>query len=153
MENQEKKTKVLWVVAIIAVILIVVGVVFVLIRNGNDATSRGDALYTEAEDGTKTNVSKKLSEAKLVEGLKIENIELTSKEEVSYLKAQVKNTNKEKSGDFNINIKLVDENGQEIITIVGYIPSVEAGQTTILDTAVTTDVAGAYNFEVSKVSE
>ena len=155
MDKNENKGKRPGIIAIIVVIIVAIVVAIIFgVKNymgGND-TIGDKILYTEA-DGIKTNISEKLAEEKTMDGLKFTNMQLTYQEEMSVLRADVINETAEKSGDFDVNLKIVDQNGQEIITIMGYIPPVEAGETTLLDTAVTADIAGAYNFEISRAAE
>lgn len=151
MDKKEKKSNYIWIIAVVVIILIV-AIVLGFRMMGKSSEIGDKVLYTE-ENGIKKNTSKKLAEEKTMDGLKFTNIQLVYEESASILTADVVNESGEKKGDFDVDLKILDQNGEEIITIMGYIPEVEAGETTRLDTAVTLDVAGAYNFEISKTAE
>ena len=121
--------------------------------NENEGTEEKEELgefETETVDGTKVNISEELNKTKEIEGLEISNIKLTEKENLSVLTADVKNPTNERLGDYDVNITLIDKEGNEIVTIAGYIDKVEAGETVELNTSVTVDVANAYDFKISK---
>ena len=121
--------------------------------NENQGTEEKEELgefETETVDGTKVNISEELSETKELEGLEISNIKLIEKENLSVLTADVKNPTNETLGEYDVNITIIDKEGNEIITIAGYIDKVEAGKTVELNTSVTADVADAYDFKISK---
>lgn len=102
------------------------------------------------EDGTKVNISKELSKTKKVDGLEITNIRLVENNNVSRILADIKNPTNKALGDFAIDIKLLDKNGNEISLIGGYIDKVEPGKTGQLNASATVDFANAYNFEIVK---
>ena len=104
----------------------------------------------ETLDGTKVNISDKLSETKTLDGLEISNIKLVENGNLSKLTANVKNPTNETLGDYDVNITLIDKEGNEIVTIAGYIDKVEAGETVELNASVAVDVANAYDFKISK---
>lgn len=101
-------------------------------------------------DGTKVNQSEELKKVKTLDGLEISNIQLTEKGNLSVLTADVKNTTTERKGDFGVRITLLDKDGKEMITISGYIDSVEPNQTVKMETSATTQLTNAYDFKIVK---
>lgn len=102
------------------------------------------------EDGTRLNTSNKLQETKTFEGMEISNLQLTENNNVTLLLGTITNKSTTKQGGFPVNIKLVDKNGNEIITVVGYIEELKPGESTQLSTSATFDYANAYDFTIRK---
>lgn len=102
------------------------------------------------EDGTKYNTSDKLKETKRFEDFEITNLQLTEKDNVTLLLGTITNVGKTKQGGYPINVKLVDKNGNEIITIAAIIGELEPGESTQLSTNVVENCANAYDFTISR---
>lgn len=102
------------------------------------------------EDGTKYNTSDKLKETKKFEDFEITNLQLTEKDNVTLLLGTITNVGKTKQGGYPINVKLVDKNGNEIITIAAIIGELEPGESMQLSTNVVENCANAYDFIISK---
>lgn len=100
------------------------------------------------EDGTKLNTSTKLSETKIVDGLKIENIQLTMQNGQSVLLADVENDTEKDIDIMLIDIILLDKNENELTTIVGIVGNLKVGEKQQLNSSVTSDYANAYDFKV-----
>lgn len=98
------------------------------------------------EDGTKLNVSTKLNETKMVDKLKIYNIQLTSKNDQTVFLADVESS--EDKEITLVDIVLLNKNGNELTTITGLIGKTKAGGVQQLNCVVTSDYANAYDFKV-----
>ena len=98
------------------------------------------------EDGTKLNVSTKLNETKMVDKLKIYNIQLTSKNDQTVFLADVESS--EDKEITLVDIVLLNKNGNELTTITGLIGKTKAGGVQQLNCVVTSDYANAYDFMV-----
>lgn len=98
------------------------------------------------EDGTKLNVSTKLNETKMVDKLKIYNIQLTSKNDQTVFLADVESS--EDKEITLVDIVLLNKNGSELTTITGLIGKTKAGGVQQLNCVVTSDYANAYDFKV-----
>ncbi len=98
------------------------------------------------EDGTKLNVSTKLNETKMVDKLKIYNIQLTSKNDQTVFLADVESS--EDKEITLVDIVLLNKNGNELTTITGVIGKTKAGGVQQLNCVVTSDYANAYDFKV-----
>lgn len=102
------------------------------------------------EDGTKLNVSSKLNENKIVGDLVIKDIQLTYKDGVTNLLCNIQNISNKKTDIQNVNIILLDEQGETIYTMQGIIEEIEAGETKQFNTSITADFANAYDFKIVK---
>ena len=102
------------------------------------------------DDGTKINVSPKLNQDTKINGLDIKNIQLTCKNGITTLLADVLNNTIKDSKIKNINIKFLDENNKEIRTVNGYIPSLKIGETTKLNVSMSSNLIIAYDINFSE---
>lgn len=100
------------------------------------------------EDGTKLNVSSKLNEAKTVNGLKIQNIQLTNKNGQLILLADVTNESGKDTDILSIDIILYDKEGKELGKVPGMLAPMKSGTTSQLNAGITEDYANAYDFKV-----
>ena len=151
----EKKTKILIGAAVFIVIVIIV--VF-MARGGSNSTANNAAANTTANeeyvsvqsDGSKVNTSPELAQAKTIDGITISNIHLTEAGGMSRILADLSNSTGSRQGGFPVKITIQNKAGESIQEITGYIDTLDAGATGQLNTAVTVDVANAYNFTVEK---
>ncbi len=153
MKKKEKRL-ILILIAILVVVLII-GLFIKKNRNEENGvqsqqnTATDEKFVQVLEDGTKLNKSSKLNETKNVEGIEISNIQFTYKDGQTVLLADVTN-NSGKAIDMTLlNIKLLDEQENEIITIGGIISPMQVGETTQLNAGMTMDYANAYDVEIT----
>ena len=102
-----------------------------------------------SEDGTKVNTSEALKANKVVNGVEFSDIQLTQKSGETMLTATVKNTGSSASEMFAVDITLIDDAGQDIVTIGGLVAPMEAGATSTFETSMTLDYANSYDFRVT----
>ena len=102
------------------------------------------------DDGTKINVSPKLNQDTKINGLDIKNIQLTCKNGITTLLADIFNNTNKDSEIQHINIKLLDKENKEIRTVRGYIPALKIGETTKLNVSMSSNLITAYEIEFSK---
>ena len=123
-------------------------------KKNKDGNNENVALEEEfvnvLEDGTRLNKSDKLHEKKEFDGMEITDFQLTEKENVTLLLGTITNTSNEKKGGYPVNIKVVDKQGNEIITVAAFFGELEPGQSTQLSTSATFDYANAYDFSITK---
>mgnify|MGYP004500960195 FL=1 len=151
MSKEEKRGLLILIIVAIAII-----VTLVIILNVRGKKSNNDAEENEVveefvqvlEDGTKLNISTKLSETKIVDGLKIGNIQLTMQNGQSVLLADAENDTGKDIDIMLLDIILLDKNGNELTTIAGIIGNLKAGEKQQLNSSVTSDYANAYDFRV-----
>ena len=115
------------------------------IEKNND---KKESYVEQMEDGTKINKNKKLNEAKKIDGLTITNIQLTTKDGMTTLLADVINNSNVKTKLKTVDIVLLDKNGKELTKLVGIINALEVGATTQLNISMTSDYVNAYDFKV-----
>lgn len=102
------------------------------------------------EDGTKLNSSVHFQTSKMFESMEITDIQLTEKDGVSLLIANVKNNTQETKGGYPIRITMLDDKQNEIATIEAYLKELKPGESTQLSTSATQDFANSYDFEITK---
>lgn len=160
----KKKEKLL-----IAVLVLITVVVIVFAATRNKENTQGDVLsnagvsdnvenlqepveekyVTTSEDGTKVNTSEALKANKVVNGVEFSDIQLTQKSGETVLTATVKNTGSAATEMFAVDITLIDDAGQDIVTVGGLVAPMEAGATSTFETSMTLDYANSYDFRVT----
>ena len=123
------------------------------VKNDNNAITAENEFIEIQEDGTRLNKSEKISTTKTVEGLEISNIKLTEKDNVTQILADVKNTTEKDVEGFSVTITFFNKEGETIVILGAYIPSVEANGTATLNTNSSGDFANAYDFSVARTEE
>ena len=103
---------------------------------------------TELEDGTKLNISEKVNSKKNIDGLKIENINLMSKDGGTMLTADVTNNTGRDLGITTMDLILKDESGEEIVKMGGILSPVKKGEKVQLNHAMTLDYSNVYDLEI-----
>ena len=147
----KKRILVLTTIVLIIAVVVVAGIKSI---NKDDAIVESGEKYVQMlEDGTKLNNSPKLKEEKQIEGLTFSNIQLTEKDNISVILADVTNNSNEVKGGFALNIKLLNEDGKEITTIIGYIRELQPKTTTQLNTQTTLDFANSYDIVIEKLEQ
>lgn len=151
----KKKEKRGLLILILVAIAIITTLAIITNRKGkevnSDATEENkvvEEFVQVLEDGTKLNISTKLSETKIVDGLKIGNIQLTMQNGQSVLLADAENDTGKDIDIMLLDIILLDKNGNELTTIAGIIGNLKAGEKQQLNSSVTSDYANAYDFRV-----
>ena len=121
-------------------------------NNANNNVAPDDSKYAKSnEDGSKTNVSDKIKNAKFtIDGLEIKNIKLSEATSRTELTADVENNTSETKGDLSLKITLLNSKGDTILEMGGYIGTVEAGKTVQLNSSATLDYSEAYDIKIEK---
>ena len=137
------------IVAIILIIIIVAVVININKKNKHETTENDENSYVEEiADGIKINKSTKLNESKLVNGLLISNIQLTESDGMTTLLADVTNKTEQKTSFKKLRIILLDENENEISSMIAFLNNINAGETTKLNVSTTSNYIKAYDFKV-----
>ena len=116
----------------------------------NNQTAVSGEFFEVLEDGTKKNISNKLSEVKRFENYEIANIQLTERDGDTLLIADVKTIGEARAEDTLIQITLLDKEGKELVTYDGIISAVDPQETVQLSAAIAMDFANTYDFSVKK---
>ena len=102
------------------------------------------------DSGVRVNTSDKLHETKSIDGLQISDFTLTQRDNTTLLLGTIKNVSSSTKGGYPVDIKVIDKNNQELITVSGYIDELEPGETSQLNVSTTLDYVNAYDFEITK---
>lgn len=151
---KKKEKRLILVLIAILVIVLIIGLFIKKNKNKeneiqNQNTATDEKFVQVLEDGTKLNKSSKFNETKNIDGIEISNIQFTYKDGQTVLLADVIN-NSGKAVDMTLlDIKLLDEQGNEIITVGGIISPMQVGETTQLNASMTMDYANAYDVEIT----
>ena len=146
---------------LIIIVLIIISIIIALvlnrnkdkeqINNNNETNTLEEESYIEEiEDGVKINKSSKLNEVKEINGLLITNIQVTTKDGMTTLLADVQNNSGVKTDVKTLQITLLNKDGSELTTVTGIVNGLEIGETTQLNIAMTSDYVNAYDFRVSE---
>ena len=103
-----------------------------------------------SEEGTKINISPKINQDMKLNELDIKNIQLTCKNGITTLLADVSNNTNKDLEMKNINIKLLDGDNKEIRTVNGYVPALKIGETTQLNVSMSSNLIAAYDIKFSE---
>ncbi len=151
---KKKEKRLILVLIAILVIVLIIGLFIKKNKNKeneiqNQNTATDEKFVQVLEDGTKLNKSSKFNETKNIDGIEISNIQFTYKDGQTVLLADVIN-NSGKAVDMTLlDIKLLDEQGNEIITVGGIISPMQVGETSQLNASMTMDYANAYDVEIT----
>ena len=160
-KNRSKFRKIRITIGIIIIIIVFIVCLKTLLKKDIDNTENSEnefVLYNssiadyvkKSEDGTKINISPKINQDMKLNELDIKNIQLTCKNGITTLLADVSNNTNKDSEIKNINIKLLDENNKEIRTVSGYIPALKIGETTKLNVSMSSNLIIAYDIKFSE---
>lgn len=117
--------------------------------DGNNEILVEEKYVTTSEDGTKVNTSEALKSNKVVNNIEFSDIQLSQKGGETLLTATVKNTGSERNELFAVDVTLIDDAGQDIVTIGGLVAPMDAGATASFETSTTLDYANSYDFRVT----
>ena len=154
--KQKRNLSILAILAIIVVLVIAI-IVFTNIfkddnkksnKNTNNSNTSSESYVEELGDGIVINKSRELNESKEVNGFTISNIQLTTKDGMTTLLADVKNDTGAKTTLKTAEITLLDNNNEELVTVKGIINEMEAGGTSKLNISMTSNYINAYDFKV-----
>lgn len=161
-ENRSKRRKIkIAICGIIIIIIVFIVCLKIFLKKDTDNTKNSEKEFTlysssiadyvkESEDGTKINISPKINQDMKLNELDIKNIQLTCKNGITTLLADVSNNTNKDSEMKNINIKLLDEDNKEIRTVNGYIPALKIGETTKLNVSMSSNLIIAYDIKFSE---
>jgi len=161
----EKKKTNLGPIIVVGVILIAgIAAITIIAKNqinkkGNVSNTNGsgeqqvnavvEEFVATTEDDTKMNTSSNLKEEKDYKGLKISNIQLTTKNNDTVLLADVENiSGKDISTFVQFDVTFTDKEGKELGTIPSIVLPLKSGEKSQLNSSTTGDFANAYNFTI-----
>ncbi len=154
-------------IAVLVVIMLIVIIFAVTRKNNNDTknvnsvisaspnisegVSESDEEYVDiSKDGTKVNTSEALATNKTVRNVEFSSIQLAQKNGQTVLVADIQNTGTEASEMFAVNITLLNEQGQDVVTVGGIVTALGAGESSEFQANMTLDFANVYDFRVEE---
>ena len=156
--NENKKKNVLKPFILLIIILLIILIIALISINKNNKNpeknisngeeNKVESYVEEIETGLKINKSTKLNEAKEVQGLKTTNIQLSTKDGMTTLLADVINNSGTKTALKTVEITLIDKEGNELTKVTGIIDSLDVGESKQLNIGMTSDYVNAYDFKV-----
>ena len=154
---KKKEKRMIGIIILIGIIIIAILMIISNIKkqkNNNETASEENVVTEEfvdvLDDGTKLNTSDKLHETKEFDGMQISNFQLTENNNVTLLLGTITNVSDSTKGGYPVNITILDKEGNEIVTVGGYIQELSAGESAQLNTSATFDYANAYDFTITK---
>lgn len=154
---KKKEKRMIAILVAITVVVIMIAIWMTNLKEPKEEVKRQEVKVESTgenvellEDGTRLNTSNKLKETKKINGMEISNFQLTEKDNVTLLLGTVTNTSSTKQGGYPVNVKIVDEQGNEIITVGAYLGELEPGESTQFNTSATFDCVNAYDFSISE---
>lgn len=160
-KNRSKFRKIRIAIFGIIIIIVFIGVLKIIFKKDTKNTENSKNEFTlydssiadyvkQSENGTKINISPKINQDMKLNELDIKNIQLTCKNGITTLLADVLNNTNKDLAMKNINIKLLDENNKEIRTVNGYIPALKIGEITKLNVSMSSNLIMAYDIQFSE---
>ncbi len=156
MKTKKKRSKEISIMIIVCIIIVVITATILLNKKQNkhqnqttpNANENQKQSYVqEMEDGVKLNKNTKLNTAKEVDGYIITNIQLTTKDGMTTLLADVTNKTGAKTKLRTVYITLLDEKQAELVKVTGIIDALDVEETTQLNISMTSDYVNAYDFK------
>ena len=144
----KKKIVIIGAIAIIIVVIAIATAIFINKKDTTEDEPVESSPIKELEDGTKLNTRTTLNEAKSVNGLLISNIQLTEKDGMTTLLANVTNKTETRTEFKRLKIIFLDENGNEISSATAFLNPLESGESTQLNASATSNYINAYDFKV-----
>ncbi len=148
MDKKNKNKNLLIIISIIVIIVVVLTVAILFMTKSKEDKTKEKYAITY-EDGVKINTSEELAKDKQLDNYTITNIKLSHRNNTSTLLADVIN-NGSQTEEQDVKIEMLDEGGNVIMVLKGILKPLSQGETTQLNVNVSTDIAGAYNFRISK---
>ena len=151
---KNKKALIITGVVILVILLLSVALIFqnkrAMKKNQNthiiDMNNNANVELTS--DNKKKNISEKVNASRNLEGIEISNIELYATADISYFKANVKNT---KETNFSGGVAVItfkNKAGEETDILEIYIPALDAQKENTINASTTSDIANAYDFDI-----
>ena len=92
----------------------------------------------------------KLKGIKMIEGMRISNINIEYQYGLTKITGDVENTTNSNQGGFVMSVNLINNQGEKIATLPAYIPEIKPGEKTQMKTSDIKDLTGTYDILVSR---
>lgn len=144
-------------ILILIAITIIVYIISVIVKNNNgklkeqeQVKNQGTELIQMREDGTKTNISEKLKESKILDNLEVSDIQIIEKNGEANITANITNTSSMLVKEFPITIKVVNKLGETIQEVGAYVGKMKAGETRSINASIYMDISEIYDCSIIK---
>lgn len=147
-----KNNKIILGIMLVAIVVIVVDMI---VRNNSNSRSEANNVVVQErqvqtmKDGTKLNTSSKLSEVKKAGNLEISNAQLTNKDNKTTFLADVRNVGIDKITMLDVEIVLLDENGNAVKTLKGLLGTIEPNSTAQLNVETLENYTDIYDYKIN----
>ena len=141
------KKKLLIFVILIAVVLVIILVVAKGFKKDEEEPNEGETTI-QTDGDTKIVEGDKLAETREYEGLEISNIRFEIKNNLNYLKADIKNSTSQTSSDQYVDFHIYNKEGKKIGCITSHIPAMEPGEEKPLSSTLATNGKELESYDV-----
>lgn len=151
--------KKLVIFAIILLIIIFSIFIFIFKSNKKDTTENVDTNLEEpfvltSENGSKTNISSKIKEKKIIEDLEFSNISINSNNNVTTISGKVSNNTKNSIKGFYFKLYALNESNDIIAEADGILDStIDSGKSTSFNLSTSKDFANCYDIKIKKIKD
>lgn len=158
-KKSSKKLNVKRIVILILIVLIAVVSLGLAFKQDDDREAKekeqqalveANKNYQTLEDGTQVNISQKAMEDKSIDSLIVTNTQITRKNGITTIVADVKNNSTETQGGFSVNLIFMEKDGDKITQLVGYIEKLSPGATAELLVSGSYDFVDAYDYKIER---
>lgn len=110
------------------------------------------SLYSEFnENGERVNTSEEMKKEQIIEdGVKIKCFDIVYKDNYTSITANVVNESNEEKGGYFVNLILLNDSGDELVTLKAYLNRLLPKSEGIITTGVSADIADVYKCEIKK---
>lgn len=155
------KKRVFIILGAIVCVILVLSLMWMFKRKNNapqqnqENISVNEAQITEVDDytgklsdGSKINTNAKMNQPMTLGNLQVDNVRLTLKNGITTFRANVTNNGDSKTELKNVKVILLNENGEELVSVNGIIPELEKGNSQELAVSVTSDYLKASGYKI-----
>lgn len=120
-------------------------------NNKEEEFNKGtDEIITTIEGGTQVNNSSKIKETKKLGNVEINEIKLRSQNDETILTAKAKNTGNSIEGDYFIKITFLDEEGNEIGQVKGYLDKLDVDEERNISIKASSNLVDVYDVKIER---
>lgn len=109
-----------------------------------------ESLVQEDENGMKKSISSKIKEEKLLENLKVTDIEVIEKNGEATILANITNNTENRKEEFSFTIRLLNRSGEVIQEVGAYVGTILKGETRAIHASVNMDISEIYDMQFVK---
>lgn len=142
MKAKEKR-----MILILILIVIVLIVVKVVVDHQSEKVQEENKESIVEEDGTKRIENNKVAETKKLRDLEVDSIEITEKDGLAEVRANITNNTESEKPEFAFTIKLLNKDGEVIQELGGYVGKIKVGETKAINASINMDISEVYDIQ------